>query len=577
MSQVKSQKLAGLMALIGGGYHCINLKHYGSLAKLQSELDTDNVGWFLPAFARPCPVRPRHGFVESRVINTTEELQSLVEEVKVADPDGEIMFTEYYRSIYNAIWTPSMLAIGKGHDGATAGKNVKVIPLAGVHSLNQFLLAQARIGKEEDPYIEIIWPEYEPQCRLTQLRAGPKVESLRGNYIPNTVEVKEVIRPNGMDLLKWESLIQAAPPGTVIYHPGGAVTDHYFVHARVCKVPVMTSREPVVGEVLIPSVTEPSIDPRVVLRGVVLGEEISLDAGDFPQAVALLLIALHNAAVMTEEHSKWLGVAVSLVCRLGSMALRGESRHRRRKAGIAPKVYRDYIYTRHRNRSLSFHAASLSRLVNTFRYGDWASGFGGTAWAKCGVSVSRLMEKLKDFAINPSAETTQRLVMALNVAINQAHNGGWWFNKFAEASMADMIQLGNLPYLLKPVPLIMRIFELNDTISEERVEKARVQYTRMDPTVRTPVDLCADYIYLPHSGYIELKLSSRLLSEPLVRHIPITGWKDKLPLALSGKLALDTRKMKLILEGEDGSSIPVWEEEELLPKGVKNDAVAANG
>ena len=49
----------------------------------------------LPLMARPCPIRPRHGFVESRQVHSVEEVNQVLSETLVADPKGEVILMPF--------------------------------------------------------------------------------------------------------------------------------------------------------------------------------------------------------------------------------------------------------------------------------------------------------------------------------------------------------------------------------------------------------------------------------------------------------------------------------------------------
>ena len=81
------------------------------------------------AFARPCPVHPRHGFVESRVVKTAEELRDLAVETYAEDEKGEIIIMPYYDVPFSFVQSSNIITVGRGHDGVTAGNNSDYIEL----------------------------------------------------------------------------------------------------------------------------------------------------------------------------------------------------------------------------------------------------------------------------------------------------------------------------------------------------------------------------------------------------------------------------------------------------------------
>jgi len=72
-------------------------------------------------FSRPCPMRPRHGFVDSREIRTVAEAAGLIQETLHADEDAEIVTMPLVNAAFSGIWTPGSLVVGQRNDRATAG------------------------------------------------------------------------------------------------------------------------------------------------------------------------------------------------------------------------------------------------------------------------------------------------------------------------------------------------------------------------------------------------------------------------------------------------------------------------
>src|SRR5207237_6510131 len=81
-------------------------------------------------FARPCPVRPRHGFVDSRKVKAFDpDVINLLKESWAEDPDAELLLTPYIPAEFSGVWRPGLLVLGPGHDGATSGHSSIAVPL----------------------------------------------------------------------------------------------------------------------------------------------------------------------------------------------------------------------------------------------------------------------------------------------------------------------------------------------------------------------------------------------------------------------------------------------------------------
>ena len=98
----RTQKARGLLKL--REEHAANI--YGGytpqFALVQNEADLDRLihSWLaacdaetstMQMFCRPCPVRPRHGFVDSGPVNNPDEMRALWKEAQANDPQAEML------------------------------------------------------------------------------------------------------------------------------------------------------------------------------------------------------------------------------------------------------------------------------------------------------------------------------------------------------------------------------------------------------------------------------------------------------------------------------------------------------
>jgi hypothetical protein len=74
-------------------------------------------------WARPCPTRPRHGFLESRKVDTVDQVKELWEKTKALEDDAELMLQPMVNATMSGIITPNKLVWGPGNDGATSGRD----------------------------------------------------------------------------------------------------------------------------------------------------------------------------------------------------------------------------------------------------------------------------------------------------------------------------------------------------------------------------------------------------------------------------------------------------------------------
>jgi len=457
-------------------------------------------------FARPCPVRPRHGFVESRPLKSTSkpaiasELASILKEAKAADPDAELLVVPTIKATHNIILTPSRLAVGIGNDGATAGKRSTVFPLSGVkfYELPKSLVRAAGVAESEDPYIEVVltgshheaYSSY-VQCELTkvvyftQLRAGVRIPpAVDKDFVPDRMVVDKVIEASG-DLLEWERQVQEEiKPGTAVYHLGGTLISHYGVHCVFNNIPIFTSRVPEIGEMLIPTAKPERPSAESIAQGLAIGASkyigLQLNGLDAvpghqltitcPQAATLLLVASHNAAAMGGESGMWIGLAAALMMRLGMAASHGEARHRGQD-GYA-KNNRSFVYNLALNDFFGARDA-LGYAQWRFRNCSWDGGYGGKKWAACTDSIFRLDKAAQAVMIDKTDEAVTEIVTALHNAINQAHNGGWWLNKFVQQNIFDHTCSQSMYSLSLAAPTILAVtnLERSEDVLKEVIEQ----------------------------------------------------------------------------------------------------------
>jgi hypothetical protein len=419
-------------------------------------------------FARPCPKRPRHGFVESRVVgnkiqpSTAIVVKDLFREAKEADPEAELLLCPTISASHNMVVTPSRMTVGEGNDGATAGRGVLTIPLLGVpfFEIEDELVRKAGVDLEKaDPYIEAV-KSVNGQVFYTQLRAGAKIPKTVGeDYVPAPIRVKKIVQASG-NLLEWERQakeIEADPDGIVVTHIGGSLVSHYGVHCMERDIPVLTTREPAIGEVLMPTPIPDKPNPEAVVRGLGKGILYTLNEtrrnGD---AVKLLLMALHNAKAMYGEHGEWLGVAAAFMMRLGMAASHGEARHA--DANMRDNYSRDAIY---KQALVDFFGSRkmLGHVQHLFTAFNWGGSYGGPKWAECTESIMKLDVACRGVINEPAEGAVSEMVLALNRSVEKAHNGGWWLNKFTSQATFDRAAQQSIHAVAEAGPLAYGVYK----------------------------------------------------------------------------------------------------------------------
>ncbi|MBI2756168.1 MAG: hypothetical protein HYX52_05600 [Chloroflexi bacterium] len=432
------------------------------------------------AFARPCPVRPRHGFVDSRPVYNLAELLGVMKETRRADPEGEVLLMPTIAATHSAIWRPGLLVGGASNDGATSGKDSFSFPLVerGVPYDLRRLVERSNIGDGNVPYIETVIEQkgtgdkaqYTPW--FVQVRGGPEVRGTAPDYVPETTRVTRVVEAQG-DLLEWEALARTFDKGTVVYHPGGSLASHYAVHCVLNKVPILITEKPEIGALL-----EPRGDDRMplnanaVARGIAAGTAYQLPRKKSHNVVAAVVLALHNVNAMEGDDGFWIGAAAALMQRLGAAAALGELRHRRKKMGTD----RDFVYDK---AFLDpFRARrGLSGALYGFLHWNWTRAFGGMAWANCTQATINLDNAIRDVVRDGSETSVAELVGRLNTCVNMAHNSGWWLNKYTTTLVMEQAADGHPQAAIDAVPVLFDLLH----VDAGRSLQARAAWERTAP------------------------------------------------------------------------------------------------
>jgi hypothetical protein len=415
----------------------------------------------LPSFVRPCPLRPRHGFIESRVVRDNNELTKLWKEVRKIDKRGELLLGPYIKGVkYNSIYVNSgLLSVGPGNAGATGGIGSISFPVAST-KFGPYLVNTAGLNKKDTLYIEAVCAKTDTICdndnytgypfgktiwMPTQIRGGPKVEAAYEDYIPYKIIVKEIVTPCN-DLLQWEKSVKKFKKGTVVYGNGHTLASHAAIHCILNKVPFIISKKPIIGQVL-EKVNDSShpILRNSFKRGIRAGTMLckSMCSDDMPKLFSFSLSVLHNWAYLknSEYAGLLLGSACAIYMFLCAALLSGEYRHYRKENRTYQDRYEIY------NKSLSSNTNIFNKFGQmVFDFSDtanWQSGFGGTPWATCALYSAVLWNKVSNVCVKKNAilsdDEIKNIIGAINKSVNTAHNNGWWFNKITSKSLMDFV------------------------------------------------------------------------------------------------------------------------------------------
>ena len=450
-------------------------------------------------FARPCPMTPRHGFVDSRIIEDLTDLQALADETLAADSQGELLLMEAIPATASAVLTPTAIAIGSSTDGATQGRNAVTLPLVHAGFSDASLIERAHIN--DTPYVEALYhlhvdseAAYSP--RIVQLRDGVATGQARLKPGENWVYTETVVTgylnvaDYGDDALGFEADVKAAIPGTVLIHKGGTLLSHFSQHAMLRKMPIIFGTIPEVGTTLTPTVSADGTPQIAQLkRGLVDGMYIKLDYDTYRQAATFALVALHNASALMydEMGAYYLGAALIMLTRLAYAAISGEFRHHQKRGG---KKCRDTVYTATLNGFEGFlnGRKTLPRAWRSFAFAHWTSGYGGAAWAKCSTVTAALDTTLRDFVKHSRPETLAEIISAAHNVINCAHNNGRFLSKYVSQSVFDAAARGNVVVTLTGLFFGYYRLSLGAAMPDSEMYAATVNVWKKLKTLKEPVE-----------------------------------------------------------------------------------------
>lgn len=445
-----------------------------------------------PVFARPCPVDPRHGFVDSIPCKTAETLNALSLETLEEESDAELLVTKPIDASYSAILTDGVLTFSGGNDGATSGKNVKYFyinedPIATAISLDPTLLLEGEV-----PFYEFVMDKNGAN-NLVQVRSAPGVPKCK-DFVQDDVEVKTVIKAEG-DLLEWETLMRTVDAATTIVdHRGGSLSSHYSIHAILNRVPLFTTYLPEIGDKLVPTVHNTEVNEedkdsffKSFCYGFSAGEHMMKKSQFFSDGSArtimktslqLALSCLHNfSTIVQSKDYEVVGITLGLFLRATFTVSSGETRHVGSRLNSShdadlhkwykeiPKN-RETCYNWVYKQSTSELLENIMVIYRMFDDVNWGSGYGGAKWASC----TRSSIELFNACVTKDIGT---VVALFNNVLHEEHNGGKYLNKVINVGEFDLAANDSSTYALKNmnvvIDLLSTVWEHAATVGDDNI------------------------------------------------------------------------------------------------------------
>lgn len=396
-----------------------------------------------PMFARPCPSRPRHGFVDSRVVKSASELKKVVRETLEADPEGEVIVGRYIKAPMSAILAGDRLVIGPGHDGATAGKDVIEL---GVRPLELGSYVTKLADIKGTAYVEIVYDTFynsrRPTPTLVQLRDGPHLPPTASDYVPKSTTVKRVIEPCE-DMLEWEKQVQTLGEGDVVWAPSASLASHAAIHCVANGIPFLTRLDrPAVGDVIESTdlASEVTLDYNDVLAGM---EWASLfEDDDFvTQLVHRAFVAsavVHNWPYLRKwpVASRLIGAAAVGLAQTCAAICAGEARHYSLKKQRQIQTSRSRTNLWQKALQSGEAATYLADAKLAFGSPNWESGYGGPDWLEAATRTETLWNLVAEI-YETGKVNEEKLIGALNACLNAVHNNGSLLSKLSIQNVLD--------------------------------------------------------------------------------------------------------------------------------------------
>lgn len=403
-----------------------------------------------PVFARPCPVKPRHGFVDSILCTNAAQLNELIARTEQEEDQSEILITKPIPSAFNLIFNGNIVTFGCGNDGATSGKDCLYFylnenPLSDLLGLKGTDL----VAEGEMPFFEMVIDKETHQPYLVQVRSAPQVPMAK-DYVPNKTEIKTILKAEG-DLLAWEKKLHEVgtnKDGVVVDHFGGTLSSHYAIHAIVNKIPILTTRQPVLGEIIEQTVVDGPItdeEKEVFFSGFVTGfsssnffanklfNKVLKNQSHIHELmrgiIQLALATLHNfSGIAIARDYGLIGTVLGIFLRVTFAISYGEFRYSKTATdkdevleGAGSRIA-CYIKSFYEKKSIETLLSDVVKIHHNFSAKGWSSSYGGKKWAKCTKRSVDLFNACLDRDIGS-------VVSLFNLLINEEHNGGKYLNK----------------------------------------------------------------------------------------------------------------------------------------------------
>jgi len=499
-----------------------------------------------PVFVRPCPIVPRHGFVESSTYLDCIQLNKLSQKTYEVEHDAELLITKPIDAAYNAIIANNVITFSQGNDGATSGRNclhfyINDDPFGKVLGSLADL-----VPKHEVPFYEAVLDKDDQQY-LVQVRSGPAILCSK-NYVPTTLKVQNIIRAEG-DLLDWEKKLKDVDPAnTIIDHSEGSLSSHYAIHAIINKVAVFTQNIPKVGDLIAPTTnaTITSKEQDIFREGFLLGFSAAKNLGNsqgittsylMRKILKLSLATLHNfSSIASHNDYSNFGITLGLFLRCAFAISIGEARHYKYESTYDND--RDFTWinklSKHRLDCYDYVfyeldprevVVALAEALEAFKLFNWNHAYGGEAWADCTQKGALLYNA----CLAGDIENAARL---FNIIINIEHNNGLYLNKICGIDDFNEAEEKPAEYAIINLNDIVKILYSMRAYSEPYQAKRLVALGPIEIEC-SPFKITSVYVSSNSSlldeieAHVELVLRGNIINKTIYLNKPHTGFKSQ--------------------------------------------------
>ena len=233
-------------------------------------------------FVRPCPVTPKHGFLDSFRTGEMARVIDAYKQVKTVDPCGEVLVAPVVNATVSGVITPTSFSLGAGNAGVTNGMGCCVemlfnTPYAeGLNALTCGPLTPQLQGYvtsnwesvNDCPYVEFVSDFSQVSPEIVQLRFGPRPPT-GSDFIPDLCILAEEVDLTAMhvaDFMAWEGVMKEAAAYNALQKVDGglkrrvvklphycSMASHWAVQAMLYGVPVVRNVDAQVGTTLPPT------------------------------------------------------------------------------------------------------------------------------------------------------------------------------------------------------------------------------------------------------------------------------------------------------------------------------------